>query len=109
MTRLIPFAVLAGAALVPAVACAQDAGAELAKASRCYSCHDVTKVLIGPPYQAIAIRYASDRKTMETVLARKILLGGGGNWGVVPMVPSEHVKPADALVLARWVLDQIPK
>jgi cytochrome c len=87
----------------------QDAGAALAKASRCYSCHDAANVLIGPPYQAIAARYANDRKVMETVLARKILLGGGGNWGVVPMVPNEHVKPADALLLARWVLDQLPK
>jgi cytochrome c len=87
----------------------QDAGAALAKASRCYSCHDAANVLIGPPYQAIAARYANDRKVMETVLARKILLGGGGNWGVVPMVPNEHVKPADALLLARWVLDQLPR
>ena len=86
-----------------------DAGAALAKASRCYSCHDASNVLIGPPYQAIAARYANDRKVMETVLARKILLGGGGNWGAVPMVPNEHVKPADALALARWVLDQQPK
>ncbi|MEY4763318.1 MAG: hypothetical protein RLZZ200_3175 [Pseudomonadota bacterium] len=86
-----------------------DAGAALAKASRCYSCHDTANMLIGPPYQAIAARYANDRRVMETVLARKILLGGGGNWGAVPMVPNEHVKPADALALARWVLDQQPK
>ena len=86
-----------------------DAGAALAKSSRCYSCHDAANVLIGPPYQAIAARYANDRKVAETVLARKILLGGGGNWGAVPMVPNEHVKPADALLLARWVLDQLPK
>lgn len=108
MKHLIPLAFVAAAALTPAVAMAQDTGAALAKASRCYSCHDTSNVLIGPPYQAIAIRYANDRKVMETVLARKILLGGGGNWGVVPMVPNEHVKPADALLLARWVLDQLP-
>jgi len=24
------------------------------------------------------------------------------------MVPNEHVKPADALLLARWILDQLP-
>ena len=86
-----------------------DAGAALSRASRCYSCHDTSNVLIGPPWQAIAARYANDRKVMETVLARKILLGGGGNWGVVPMVPNEHVKPDDALRLALWVLDQQPK
>ena len=109
MNRLIPLVLLMAAVSAPAFAAEQDAGAALAKASRCYSCHEAANVLIGPPYQAIAIRYANDRKVMETVLARKILLGGGGNWGVVPMVPNEHVKPADALALARWVLDQLPK
>jgi cytochrome c len=101
---------LAGA-LLPALGAAQDAaaaGAALAKASRCYSCHDATAQLIGPPYLAIASRYRGDRSVMEVVLARKILLGGGGNWGDVPMVPNEHVKPADALKLARWVLSQAP-
>ena len=101
--------VLMGCASAANAAAPADAGAQLAKQSRCYSCHDASNVLIGPPYQAIAARYANDRKVMETVLARKILLGGGGNWGAVPMVPNEHVKPADALQLARWVLDQLPK
>jgi cytochrome c551/c552 len=109
MKHLIPLVLLVGGLSAPVLGAEQDAGAALARASRCYSCHETSNVLIGPPYQAIAIRYANDRKVMETVLARKILLGGGGNWGVVPMVPNEHVKPADALALARWVLDQLPK
>jgi len=108
MKQLIPLVLLAAAVPASVLGAEQDAGAALAKASRCYSCHDASNMLIGPPYQAIAIRYANDRKVMETVLARKILLGGGGNWGVVPMVPNEHVKPADALLLARWILDQLP-
>jgi len=108
ISLLVAVAMALGAVSSHAAAPA-DAGAALSKASRCYSCHDASNVLIGPPWQAIAARYANDRKVMETVLARKILLGGGGNWGVVPMVPNEHVKPADALALARWVLDQQPK
>lgn len=109
MKTLLLLGLAAVGATVPALGAEPDPRAALAKVSRCYSCHDATNVLIGPPYQAIAIRYANDRKVMETVLARKILLGGGGNWGVVPMVPNEHVKPEDALTLARWVLDQLPK
>jgi cytochrome c len=97
--------------MLPQMSVAQGtgaAGAALAKTSRCYACHTLTEPLIGPPYQAIAIRYSGDRTTMENILAKKILLGGGGNWGDVPMVPNEHVKPADALTLARWILDQSP-
>jgi cytochrome c len=81
-------------------------GAALARSLRCYSCHSATEQLIGPPYVAIASRYGQDKAAMVQVLARKIVLGGGGNWGVVPMVPNEHVKPAEALLLATWILDQ---
>jgi len=107
MKSQMAFALILTAASM--AASAQDAGAALAKAHRCYSCHDAVKALIGPPYQAIAARHAGDRAVMETVLAAKIVTGGGGNWGVVPMVPNEHVKPADALALARWILSHQSK
>jgi len=45
---------------------------------------------------------------MTEVLARKIILGGGGNWGVVPMVPNEHVSATDAHSIAGWILNQAP-
>ena len=31
--------------------------------------------------------------------------GEAGNWGVVPMVPSEHVSPEETRAIAAWVLD----
>jgi len=87
------------------VAPARD-GAALVNAMRCYACHDLKKALLGPPYQAIAARYRNDKQTMLEVLAKKIVLGGGGNWGLVPMVPNEHVGAADARTIARWILEQ---
>ena len=92
--------------LPPMLQAAEPDGGALAKAMRCYSCHDQTQPLIGPPYKAIAARHAADKQLMVEVLARKIIHGGGGNWGVVPMVPNEHVSEADARTLARWVLSQ---
>jgi cytochrome c len=83
-------------------------GASLVKSSRCYACHNLTEPLIGPPYKTIAARYSTNRELMTEVLARKIVLGGGGNWGVVPMVPNEHVSAADAQAIARWILEQAP-
>jgi streptogramin lyase/cytochrome c551/c552 len=91
------------AALVPA-----GSGAELVQRHRCYSCHALDQPLIGPPFRAIAARYQADAAAMTDVLARKIVLGGGGSWGVVPMVPNEHVTEADARALAEWVLTQKP-
>jgi cytochrome c len=77
---------------------------ELLVSRRCNACHVMTETLIGPPYQAIAARHSARAGVMEEVLARKIILGGGGNWGVVPMVPNEHVTPEEARAMARWIL-----
>jgi len=70
----------------------------------CVACHDETKPLIGPPYRAIAARHSAQAELMEEVLAAKILLGGAGNWGVVPMVPNDHVTETEARAMARWIL-----
>ena len=83
-------------------------GAKLVQEYRCYACHDMDKALIGPPYRAIAARHASKMEVMEKVLATKIILGGGGNWGMVPMVPNEHVPEQDALAISRWILGLSP-
>jgi cytochrome c len=72
----------------------------------CHSCHHATETLIGPSYQAIAARHAPQKNVMVEVLATKIIVGGAGNWGVVPMVPSEHVSAAEARAMAAWILDQ---
>ena len=42
---------------------------------------------------------------MVDVLARKIVDGGGGNWGLVPMVPNQWVPIEDARVMSAWILD----
>ena len=73
---------------------------------RCDACHDLTATRIGPPYVAIALRHRADKDNMVEVLARKIVLGGGGNWGVVPMVPNEHVTLDEARAMAKWILER---
>ncbi len=57
----------------------------------CNACHAANDQLIGPPLLAVAARYgaAADRQRTIEVLAEKIRLGGGGNWGIVPMVPND--------------------
>jgi cytochrome c len=73
---------------------------------RCDACHDLTAARIGPPYVAIALRHRADKDALVEVLARKIVLGGGGNWGVVPMVPNEHVTLDEARAMAKWILER---
>jgi cytochrome c551/c552 len=94
--------------LAPAGASAAEPdGAALAQQMKCYACHAPDEALIGPPWKAIAARHAGeDADMITTVLVRKIINGGGGTWGVVPMVPNEHVSEADARRLVRWILSQ---
>jgi cytochrome c len=76
----------------------------LAKRKRCNACHAIDETLPGPPYRAIAARHAGERELAIEVLARKIIHGGGGNWGVVPMVPNEHVSLDEAREIVAWIL-----
>jgi len=97
------------ASLACQVQAADAAGAKLVQERRCYPCHDMTNTLIGPPYQAIALRHAANKDFMVDVLAEKIIVGGAGNWGVVPMVPNEQVSRDEARVIAKWILEQTNK
>jgi cytochrome c len=91
-----------GGAAAPVVAADIPA---LMTQKRCVACHDVKETRIGPPFTAIAIRHRANKDDMIEVLARKIVLGGGGNWGPVPMVPNEHVSLDDARAMAKWILE----
>lgn len=93
---------LAGSSL--GAAAAQAPGAKLFEQKRCYICHEAEKVSLGPPLKAIAARHKARRDVMSEVLARKIVHGGGGSWGVVPMVPNQWVSPEEARAMADWIL-----
>jgi len=72
--------------------------------NHCDECHLVNAVRIGPPFIAVASRYSTSSEATLEVLARKIMLGGAGNWGTVPMVPNERLTLEQARDMARWVL-----
>ena len=92
----------------PAAAGAVDVPS-LLQQRRCVACHEMSSPLIGPPYIAIAARHAADGAAAAEVLAHKIVLGGGGGWGSVPMPPSQQVSPDEARSIASWILMQAPQ
>ncbi len=108
--RLAALAALA--ALLPAAIaerCWADSAPTLPAAvveHHCNACHAVKDQLIGPPLLAVAERYAGapDRQRTIEVLAEKIRLGGGGNWGIVPMVPNAGLTTDEARSLVRQIL-----
>lgn len=77
---------------------------ELAKAKNCMACHAIDKKIVGPGFKEIAAKYAG-QKGIEAKLATKIVQGGGGAWGPMPMPPNA-LNAQEAAALAKWVLAQ---
>ncbi len=75
----------------------------LATAKNCMACHAVDKKLVGPSYKDVAAKYSADKAAVDK-LAVKILKGGSGVWGPVPMPANAQVTEADAKKLAAWVM-----
>jgi cytochrome c len=92
-------------AMTVAVTVAAPAFADqaLATSKNCMACHALDKKLVGPAYKDVAAKYASD-KTAVDKLAAKIMKGGSGVWGPVPMPANAQVNEAEAKKLAAWVL-----
>lgn len=81
------------------------ANADLAKAKNCMACHTVSSKVVGPSYKDIAAKYAG-QKDAEDKLTQKVLKGGSGVWGPVPMPANAQVNEAEARTLVKWILTQ---
>lgn len=93
-------------ALVAAAACVPVlADQALATAKNCMACHAMDKKLVGPAYKEVAAKYAGQKDAVDK-LAVKIMKGGSGVWGPVPMPANAQVNDAEAKKLAAWVLSQ---
>jgi cytochrome c len=103
-------AIMVGLVLAaPAAGFAADVGvaqglSPLAARQHCDECHAIKEARIGPPFLAVAARYAGDRDVAVNRLALKIINGGAGNWGTIPMVANERISMEDARTIARWIL-----
>jgi cytochrome c len=81
------------------------ANADLAKAKNCMACHAVANKVVGPSFKDVAAKYAG-QKDAEDKLTQKVLKGGSGVWGAVPMPANAQVSEAEARTLVKWVLSQ---
>mgnify|MGYP001422923711 CR=1 FL=1 len=79
------------------------ANLELAQKKNCMACHALDKKLVGPSYKDIAAKYTGQGDAADK-LAAKIVKGGVGVWGQIPMPANPQVSEAEAKQLAAWVL-----
>ena len=78
---------------------------DLARSKNCMACHGIDKKIVGPAYKDVALKYAG-QKDAEDKLTQKVLKGGSGVWGPVPMPANSQVTEAEARTLVKWVLSQ---
>jgi cytochrome c len=98
----LPVLVVALAGVVTLPAFAQ---ADLAQKKNCMACHAIDKKLVGPAYKDVAAKYAGQKDAADK-LAQKVMKGGSGVWGAVPMPANPQVTEAEAKQLVAWVLSQ---
>ena len=70
----------------------------LLQANNCLSCHGLDKKVVGPAFTDVASKYPGKVDYLVT----KIIAGGSGLWGSIPM-PAQSLKPADAKTIAEWL------
>jgi cytochrome c len=78
-------------------------GARLVAANDCLGCHKINVKATGPSYDSIALRYPLTEGNVE-LLAQKIITGGQGRWGQVPMTPHPTLEPRDAQEMVKYIL-----
>lgn len=76
-------------------------GYALINGSDCLSCHKDSEKFIGPSYAEVAAKYtAAD----ADLLASKIIDGGSGVWGQVPMQAHPNITKEEAKKMVEYIL-----
>ncbi len=69
----------------------------------CLSCHKIDEKLVGPAYRDVANKYENTEENINT-LADKVVKGGTGVWGEVPMPPNAVISVDDAKAAVKYIL-----
>jgi len=101
MKAVLGFAA-AAALLVAGQAVAADAPKE---AAACMACHQVAVKVVGPAYKDVAKKYAGDAGAVDK-LTKKVIAGGKGVWGEIPMPPKggTALKDDEIKKVVAWIM-----
>ncbi|MBX2966828.1 MAG: cytochrome c class I [Cyclobacteriaceae bacterium] len=78
-------------------------GKMLVDESDCKTCHHATNKIIGPAHKEVAEKYEFTDANIK-LLAKRIIEGGTGVWGEVPMNAHPDLSQEDAEKMAIYVL-----
>jgi cytochrome c len=81
---------------------ANEKALELIGSKGCTACHAIDKKQIGPAYIEVSKKYEPTEKWIDS-LAQKVIKGGKGVWGEVPMT-ANNVTPEEAKQMVTYIL-----
>lgn len=101
---------IAIATLIVLASCGKPDNAKLAEEGKilmntqdCKTCHHPTNKSIGPAHTTVAEKYEYTDDNVS-LLAKRIIQGGSGTWGDIPMNPHPDLSQEDAEKIAHYVL-----
>ena len=80
-----------------------DPGRQLVESATCLTCHSAAASSIGPSYEEVATRYATDTEARARLMTR-IREGGSGVWGPVMMPPHPQYSDDELRQMVDFVL-----
>jgi cytochrome c len=86
-----------------AATAANDKALEMIGSLDCTTCHKISEKNIGPAYTDVAKKYEATDANID-MLADKVIKGGSGNWGTVPMTPHPSLSADSAKEMIRYIL-----
>jgi len=80
-----------------------EEGKVLLTKSDCLACHKVDTKVVGPAYADVAKKYPYSTANVD-LLSTKIINGGSGTWGAVPMAAHPALAAADVKKMVTYIL-----
>lgn len=78
-------------------------GEALINSSDCKTCHTVENRIVGPSYNDVAGKYSFNKENVA-MLSEKVITGGAGNWGEIPMTAHVNLAKADSEKMVYYIL-----
>jgi len=76
---------------------------DIAKKYGCTNCHKIDKKVVGPGWKDVADKYKGDADAAAK-LSTKIVKGGSGAWGAIPMPGNAKISDAEVNELVTFIL-----
>jgi cytochrome c len=87
----------------PPMVTTEEKALELIASKGCVACHALDKKVIGPAYIDVSNKYDATPELLYK-LTQKVLMGGKGVWGEIPMPPNKNLNFTEAKLIVAYVL-----